>query len=92
MRSRAGHRRSRPEALELVGRRMMQSGRDEQTVERELEVGAAGRCVADGDSEVLLQRQAGAEPDVVVRPNETGLLEALEQAASSRAGPTRYSS
>ena len=68
-----------PEPLELVGRRMVQPGRNEQTVEREHEVGAAGRCVVDGDSEVLLQRRAGVEPDVVVRPKETGLAEALER-------------
>ena len=76
-----------PEPLELAGRRMMQPGRDEQTVERELEAGATGRCVADGDSEVLLQRRAGVEPDVVVRPKETGLAEALERGGQLACGP-----
>ena len=72
--------------------RMMQPGRDEQTVERELEVGATGRCVADGDSEVLLQRRAGAEPDIVVRPKKRGFPKGSSEAASARAGPSRYSS
>ena len=82
-----------PEALELVGRRMVQPGRNEQTVERELEVGATGRCVADGDSEVFLQRRAGVEPDVVcTAEKKRGLPERSSGAASSRAGPSRYSS
>ena len=76
-----------PEPLALVGCRMVQPGRNEQTVERELEVGATGRCVADGNSEVLLQRRAGVEPAVVVRPRDTRLPEALEPGVELACGP-----
>ena len=62
------------------------------TVERELEVGAAGRCVVDGDYEVLLQLRAGWNRTLLYRRKKRGLPKRSSEAASSRAGPSRYSS
>ena len=67
-----------PKTLELIARRLIQPAGDEQAIEREVEVDAAGGSVADGDSEVLLQRRARVKPDVVIRPKEMGFAEPLE--------------
>src|SRR5262249_3776074 len=63
------------EAIELIGRRAMQPGRDEQPVERELHVVAARAAVADGRADVLLERRAHVEARVVVRAEEARLAE-----------------
>ena len=55
----------RPESLELVGSGVVQAAGHEQPVERQVEVEAAGGAVADRDAEVLLERRARPEPEVV---------------------------
>jgi hypothetical protein len=54
------------------------AGGDEQPVERELDVVAAGAAVADGDPELLLDRWPGVEAGVVVGPEEVRLAEVGE--------------
>src|SRR5437588_9328109 len=49
------------EPLELVGRGPVKTRGDEEPVERELEVEAARRAVADRDTELFLQRRPGME-------------------------------
>src|SRR5437660_8688696 len=58
-----------PEALELVSSGVVHAGADEQAVEREREVVAptAAVGVADRGGNVLLERRAGPEAEVVVR-------------------------
>ena len=75
-----------PKTLELIARRLIQPAGDEQAIEREVEVDAAGGSVADGDSEVLLQRRARVKPDVVIRPRKMGFAEPLELGGGSAGG------
>jgi hypothetical protein len=46
------------------------AGGDEQAVERQVEIEAAGGAVPDRDAEVLLERGTRPEPEVVVRTEE----------------------
>jgi hypothetical protein len=73
------------EALELVGRGPVQTGGDEQAVERELEVEPAGGAVADGHAELLLEGRTGPEAQVVVGPEEVRAAE-LAQLPGELAG------
>src|SRR5947209_4926778 len=68
------------EALELVGRRAMQAGGDEQAVEGQLDVIAARSAVADRDAELLLDRRTHVEAGVVVGAEEMGGTEVGEPA------------
>jgi hypothetical protein len=68
----------RPVPLELVGAGMVEPGGDEETVERELEVEAAGAAVADRHPELLLERRPGMKAGVVVGPEGVGLAEVRE--------------
>jgi hypothetical protein len=58
------------DAVELVGRRAVEAGGDEQPVERQLDVVAARALVADGQAHVLLDRRPGMEARVVPRAEE----------------------
>jgi len=75
------------EALELVARRVVQSGADQQAVERQLDVVAAGRAVSDRDAELLLDRRAVAEAGVVVEAKEARLAEVREARRQCPARP-----
>jgi ribosomal protein L11 methyltransferase len=66
-------------AVELVGRRLVQAGGDEQTVERQLEVVPAGAAVADRHPELLLDRRARVEARVVVGPEVVRGAEVIER-------------
>src|SRR3954447_10872135 len=63
---------------------MVQAGGDEQAVERELDVEAAGGAVADRDAELLLDRRARVEARVVVGAEEVRLAERGERAGGER--------
>src|SRR5438270_8513182 len=75
------------EALELVRGRVVDAGRHQQAVERQVEVVAATAAVADRDREVLLQRWTGPEAQVVVGPEEVRLAEMAERRRDPPAGP-----
>src|SRR5437763_4682193 len=76
----------RAQALDLVGRGVVQAGGDEQAVERELDVEAAGALVADRKPDVLLQRRARAKARVVPGPEHARLAEVHEIIAEQRCG------
>ena len=73
-----------PEALDLIGGRVVQAGGDEQAVERQLDVEAAGGAVADRDAELLLDRRARVKAGVVVRAEEMRLAEGRERPGDER--------
>ena len=60
----------RPKAVELISRRMVQAGADEQAVERQLDVVAARAAVADREAELLLDGRALVKARVVVGTKE----------------------
>jgi hypothetical protein len=59
------------EAVELIGRRLVDARRDEQPIERQLDVVAAGALVADGQADVLLDRRPRMKARVVPRAEQT---------------------
>ena len=65
---------------------MVQARGHEQPVERQLDVVATRRAVADRDAELLLDRRAGVEARVVVGAEEVRFAEVGERAGQRRGG------
>jgi hypothetical protein len=58
------------DAVELIGRRLVQAGRHQQPVERELDVVAARALVPDRQAELLLDRRPRMKARVVPRAEQ----------------------
>jgi hypothetical protein len=68
----------------------MHARRDDESVQRELEVVAAGGAVADRDRDVFLQRRARTKPKVVVRTEVVRRAEMAETLGQLAGGGKQF--